>query len=175
MDVRWWTSVVAYLPQQADAHAAREKAVLAGEAWRLLHQADEEDEDGDEGESGERDIWEERYNASNLMYSRDGGKGANHELPDWDIVRSETKTPPPFFAVEVEELPRGSGVEWNAVLGVTGGPVVVCLSSDTNMVMLTGIDSNQRGGRALGRTSVCCWGYDTDCGDAVSSRWSYCG
>jgi diphthine-ammonia ligase len=48
-------------------------------------------------------------------------------LPDWDFVEvgGEEEVVPPFWVVEVEELPRGSAVEWHAQLGVMGGLVKV--------------------------------------------------
>jgi len=55
-------------------------------------------------------------------------------LPDWELVsilEARKGIAPPFFAVEVEELPRGSGIEWHAHLGVVG--VVVNVSSGVNM------------------------------------------
>lgn len=51
-------------------------------------------------------------------------------MPDFDIVRGGDveggkQTVPPFFVVEVEELPRRAGIEWHAHVGVTNGPVQV--------------------------------------------------
>ncbi|TVY47126.1 Diphthine--ammonia ligase [Lachnellula occidentalis] len=112
MSVSWWTSAVAFLPRASDP----QHAVLAGRAWELLHKRDGEGE-SDEDEEEERDLWAEQQCVGM------GAKDAKGELPDWDVVRGEGA--PPFWAVEVEELPRGAEVEWHAHLGVVGGPIQV--------------------------------------------------
>jgi len=118
MNVSWWTSAVAYLPRlSADVNA--ERAVLAGRAWELLHiKPEEEDKDGEE-----RDLWEEKHFAG--MEQR-GAENVRKALPDWEVIKGEV-TAPPFWAVEVEELPRGAGIEWHAHIGVVGGPIEVSL------------------------------------------------
>jgi diphthine-ammonia ligase len=116
MDVSWWTSAVAYLPRGSSA----ELAVRAGKAWKIMHIQDE-DEDTEDEDSEARDLWEEKHYAG--MEIR-GGNSVQKKLPDWEIVSGERKIPP-FWAVEVEELPRGSGIEWHAHLGVVAGPVKV--------------------------------------------------
>lgn len=119
MGVQWWTSAVAYVPRES-LYAVKEKAAIAGQAWTLLHARDEsEDEEGEE-----RDIWKERHCAG--MKVR-GAKAAAKMLPDWGIV--EGLKAPPVFVVEVEELPRGAGVEWHAQVGVVGGMVKVSFLS----------------------------------------------
>lgn len=120
MDVGWWTSAVAYLPRGADA----QRAVLAGRAWGLLHERGSEEEDDEDG--GERDLWEEKHLAG--MEQRGGGV-TRRELPDWEVLKGQTGAPP-FWAAEVEELPRGAGIEWHAHVGVVGGPVEVSLLGD---------------------------------------------
>jgi diphthine-ammonia ligase len=81
---------------------------------------------GDESEEEEaRDLWEEKYYAG--MEVRGQGK-VEKMLPDWEVVEfggGEGGMVPPFWVAEVEELPRGSEVEWHAQLGVAGGPVKV--------------------------------------------------
>ncbi|KAF4633031.1 hypothetical protein G7Y89_g5103 [Cudoniella acicularis] len=120
MDVAWWTSAVAYLPR-ASADTNTSRAAIAGQAWRYLHRRPIADDDLDDGEG--RDLWEEKHYAG--MENR-GGRRLSKMLPDWDVVKphgDRGEPIPPFFAVEVEELPRKSGVEWHAHLGVVNGPV----------------------------------------------------
>jgi diphthine-ammonia ligase len=119
MDVSWWTSAVAYLPR-GPAESISKKAALAGQAWEMMHSQDTEGDDEDE-DSEARDLWEEKYYSG--MEIR-GGNSAQKKLPDWDIVDGERNIPP-FWAAEVEELPRGSGIEWHAHLGIVAGPVKV--------------------------------------------------
>jgi diphthine-ammonia ligase len=117
MDVSWWTSAVAYLPRGSSAKSA----VRAGKSWEIMHIQDE-DEDTEDEDSEARDLWEEKHNAG--MDIR-GGNSVQKKLPDWEVVVGGKREIPPFWAVEVEELPRESGIEWHAHLGVVAGPVKV--------------------------------------------------
>jgi diphthine-ammonia ligase len=129
MNVQWWTSAVAYLPSSS-LEVVAEKAAIVSRAWALVH---ERELKGDEsGEEEARDLWEEKHYAG--MEVRGQGK-VEKLLPDWEVVEfvgGEGEMVPPFWVAEVEELPRGSGVEWHAQLGVAGGPVKVsrCESFD---------------------------------------------
>ncbi|TVY57070.1 Diphthine--ammonia ligase [Lachnellula cervina] len=122
MSVSWWTSAVAFLPRASASASDPQRAVLAGRAWALLH---ERDLNSEEGEEEERDLWEEKHVVG---MERRGAGAARREIPDWEKVTfsgggavkedgSPTPTPP-FWAVEVEELPRGAAVEWYAHIGV---------------------------------------------------------
>jgi diphthine-ammonia ligase len=122
MDVSWWTSAVAYL-HSGSPEPISKKAALAGKAWEIMHPQDE-DEDTKDEDSEARDLWEEKHYAG--MEIR-GGNSVQKKLPNWEIVSGERYIPP-FWAVEVEELPRGSAIEWHAHLGVVAGPVKVFLN-----------------------------------------------
>ncbi|KAH8676676.1 hypothetical protein BGZ60DRAFT_447150 [Tricladium varicosporioides] len=119
MNIAWWTSAVAYLPRSSSSTNSS-RARITAEAWKFLHRRKSSDEDSDDGE--ERDLWEEKYFAG--MEHR-GSENTSRSLPDWESVGyegpEEGEAFPPLFAVEVEELPKGSGVEWHAHLGVVGG------------------------------------------------------
>ncbi|AEO65346.1 uncharacterized protein THITE_2112245 [Thermothielavioides terrestris NRRL 8126] len=132
MGVQWWTSAVAYFPKCAagdDGGRMVRKARLASQAWRTAHQSkpspspgDEEDED-----EGGPDLWDRRYNAQYMAFAtgEEENKGAP-PLPDRAVLASSpavlsptaTAAVPPLFVAEVDELPRGAGVEWHAHLGV---------------------------------------------------------
>jgi diphthine-ammonia ligase len=124
MDVSWWSGAVAYLSRDARPQVAL-KARLAGAAWEHQHAifrrkgADGEDEFLEE----ERDLWEERHHGG---FQNRRGNTATKELPDWSAVETPDGTVsfvPPFFAAEVEELPRGAEIEWHAFVGLTEGPI----------------------------------------------------
>lgn len=106
-----------------------------------MHSRDESDEDIDD----DVDLWEEKFYAGKATR---GSSKAGRMLPDWDMITTNRslasepksfgsespnqnqtstslKTVPPFFAVEVEELPRSSMIEWHAHLGIVGGQVRV--------------------------------------------------
>ncbi|KAI0540734.1 hypothetical protein GGR58DRAFT_105319 [Xylaria digitata] len=148
MQVRWWTSAVAYFPATPSTETMQHRALLAAAAWKAAHlwpdlNIGDQDDDGgdvsDEDEAGP-DLWDRRYNAQYMVH----GAGDEEEsfplsLPNWSVLngldvhdaggdgddhtdaRSENKVTkvPFFFAAEVEELPRQAGVEWHAHLGLS--------------------------------------------------------
>lgn len=121
MNVRWWTSAVAYLPSSLPFIS--EKAAIACKAWTLVHTPPSQDE---EEEEEERDLWEEKHLAG--MQNR-GAEKEERNLPDFSLLQTSNfedgaQTMPPFFAVEVEELPRQAMIEWHAHLGIAGASSV---------------------------------------------------
>ena len=126
MGVRWWVGGVAFIPSSSSPFpSSLDKVHILAKAWEILHKPEKEaDDDSDGGE--ERDLWEEKYRHSSSAIRKEGA--GKTDLPDWSFVE-EGVLPPPVFVVEVEELPRGSGVEWCAIAGVSGGGSVV-VSSD---------------------------------------------
>jgi diphthine-ammonia ligase len=120
--VSWWTSAVAYLPNSSTA-ITKKRALIASQSWSHIHSRNPED---DEEDDEVRDLWEEKNYAG---MERRGEMRSQKLLPDWDVVQSSSEgveiNAPPFWAVEVEELPRGSEIEWHAHLGVSGGIVKV--------------------------------------------------
>ncbi|KAI1489284.1 hypothetical protein F5X96DRAFT_679898 [Biscogniauxia mediterranea] len=108
MQVRWWTSAVAYFPRMASGtergggqDPMRRKALLAASAWRAAHlwphipgssssAADEEDDENEdeEGEDGP-DLWDRRFNPMYRSYAGDPYASepvAPPSLPDWDVL-----------------------------------------------------------------------------------------
>ena len=122
MNVQWWTSAVAYLPRSS-LEAVAKKAAVVSRAWKLVHERELEGDDSEDEEA--RDLWEEKHYAG---MERRGAEKVEKMLPDWGTVESGCEGQemvPPLWLVEVEELPRGSAIEWHAHLGVVGGPVKV--------------------------------------------------
>ncbi|KAJ6784377.1 hypothetical protein PWT90_05901 [Aphanocladium album] len=121
MKVQQWTSAVAYFDKAASEEDMQHKARLASRAWRMMHAEPEEDDD-----DGDIDPWDLKYNTQYMsLASSENNKP--RPLPDWEIFpmrqQNEPETCiPPFFAVEVEELPRQSTVEWHAHIGLAGLP-----------------------------------------------------
>ncbi|KAK4099806.1 adenine nucleotide alpha hydrolases-like protein, partial [Parathielavia hyrcaniae] len=101
------------------------------------------DDDEEEEEENGPDLWDRRYNLEYMTYSSaaSGGGAGEHKnragsaLPDrsvLSVISSSTSSllsrpaagvsaksvVPPLFVAEVEELPRGAGVEWHAHWGV---------------------------------------------------------
>lgn len=123
MDVQWFTHVVAYFPSSS-AQLTKYKAIIAAKAWTRLHTPPPATEGGDEEE--ENDLWEQKHFAGK---QNRGGSESERFLPDWGLVeggKREEGDGSPFWAAEVEELPRGAGVEWAAGLGLKGPSIKVC-------------------------------------------------
>lgn len=111
MSVSWWAGGIAFITGEGDLQM---KAIVAWEFWRGVHQKElwETDEVEDDG----LDLWDKKYGGlGNLMAYEAEVKS----LPD--IARlavSPSGEIPGFFAIQVNELPRGCNIEWQA-LGVT--------------------------------------------------------
>ena len=108
MSVSWWIGGIAFISGESDVQT---KAVIAWETWKAVHQRElwVKDEVEDDG----LDAWDKKY----------GGLGSlvkdETEVPSLpDIARlsdSSFGIPPGFFAVQVDELPRGCDIEWQGL------------------------------------------------------------
>ena len=144
MSVQWWSSAVVYIPRTsysgASSMTTRAKAMVTSAAWTRMHQLpgndgrDSEDNEDDEDDGGP-DVWDRKYNPAFRGFSDGKNKKQGRRLPDWGVVdkpdgidaeqqlsqpQGRERQIPPFFLAEVEELPRGSGAEWHAHLGLSG-------------------------------------------------------
>jgi diphthine-ammonia ligase len=134
------------VPQPDDAAAAgmemelememQARAMLAARAWQTAHAATlASSNKGDSGEETEEeedegpDLWDRRFNPQYRSYYQGGEQPQQHEpslagesLPDRRVLApaegAKTAVLPPLFVAEVDELPRGAGVEWHAHFGV---------------------------------------------------------
>ncbi|KAG0651085.1 Diphthamide synthetase [Hyphodiscus hymeniophilus] len=128
MSVSWFTGTVAYLPsskQHPDATLpTAQRARISAHAWAQIHTRPEFDEDDEDDRP--RDLWEEKHFAGREMMGRETGPKS---LPNWEVISSTQEGKalevPSFWAAEVEELPRGAGIEWAALSGIAGGSVKV--------------------------------------------------
>ncbi|KAI4861713.1 adenine nucleotide alpha hydrolases-like protein [Hypoxylon rubiginosum] len=128
MQVRWWSSAVAYFARPLDSPfggaQARRSAGLAATAWKAAHSrplANTKEEVGP-------DLWDRKYNPMYMTYG-DGDDATEPTLPDWEVLKDfddggdddneemQERPVPYVFSAEVEELPRSAGVEWHAHLG----------------------------------------------------------
>jgi diphthine-ammonia ligase len=135
MNVGWFGCACVYIPSSSSSSSRTSlppstQSRLAYQAWKILHTpASSSSNDSDAEE--ERDIWAEKYRF---------GHAANIEeevktYPDFSLLAAtasgtgseEGVSIPPFWTAEVEELPRGSEVEWHAGPGICRD-VEVCLS-----------------------------------------------
>ncbi|CEJ94993.1 hypothetical protein VHEMI10497 [[Torrubiella] hemipterigena] len=118
--IQTWTSAVAYFARSASKDEMKSKAKLARRAWQTIHEL-QEDEEEDEGGP---DLWDLKYNPEYISLANTGQQASNKHLPDFDIFSLSQQNElqsciPPVFAVEVEELPRQSAVEWHAHIGLS--------------------------------------------------------
>ena len=111
MGVCWWTGTVAFVTASNDAFL---KAQVAYRTWSAIHdpslwtKTDEQDD--------ELDIWDRTYGRLGTLA---GGIKDQISLPDFTrLIPCSMKSPMPgFFAVQVNQLPRDSDIEWQS-LGV---------------------------------------------------------
>ncbi|KAH7417313.1 ATP binding L-PSP endoribonuclease family protein-like protein [Cadophora sp. MPI-SDFR-AT-0126] len=127
MHVSWLSSCVTYLPSSTASLISQRSRILS-KAWKFLHQVPtNSDDDDDEADDQPRDLWEEKHFAG--MEVRGASKD-ERAYPGWVVVDTSLRVgrdvSPPFWTAEVEELPRGSAVEWAAGVGIAGGKVEVC-------------------------------------------------
>ncbi|EFE41076.1 ATP binding L-PSP endoribonuclease family protein, putative [Trichophyton verrucosum HKI 0517] len=118
MEVRWWMGAVVFL----SAHAGvRSRAAVAWDMWKWMNEDHhtEDTEEGD-GDSSTFDVWHVKYGG---QYSQPKKEVTMLPIPDFDIVQG-TSVIPSFFAIEVDELPRGSSIEWQG-LGLKGSDVTL--------------------------------------------------
>ncbi|KAI9818068.1 MAG: hypothetical protein M1827_000692 [Pycnora praestabilis] len=107
MDVNWWTGGIAFI---AGNHAVERKALCAWNSWDEANCPTEGSDST--GEEQQMDMWD-RVNGPmrNLSIIRE----EQPSLPDIGAIDSDSEIEgvrPPFFAVQVHELPRGSDIEW---------------------------------------------------------------
>jgi hypothetical protein len=118
LKIQFWTSSVAYFPRATSPDEMQRSAQIAGHAWKKAHGSPDDDEDNDNGP----DPWDLKYNPAYMTLAAHDEKPA--KIPDWEVLtlrqQNEPDTcVPPTFAVEVEELPRQSDVEWHAHNGLS--------------------------------------------------------
>jgi diphthine-ammonia ligase len=108
MRVDWWLGAVVFLA--TDQQRIQSKARVAWQLWEQMNRQCVND-NADEDEEPALDAWDIKYGRHE---DRRHASTRGHSLPNFDIVRG-TPQIPPFFAVEVDELPRGSDIEWQGL------------------------------------------------------------
>ena len=118
MEVNYWAGGVAYI---TGSDSLKAKARTAGHLWRARNTTDSGDisEEGSEDEGV--DLWEQKFGGTQHGMNT---QATCQELPNLDMVdnpASATVTPL-MWVVHVDELPRGSEIEWASV-GLAHGRV----------------------------------------------------
>ncbi|GKZ36611.1 hypothetical protein AbraIFM66950_007764 [Aspergillus brasiliensis] len=113
MEVDWWLGAVAFITGEEHIET---QARLAWNIWERMHARHEREDDGD-GESG-LDVWDIKYGG---RAHEQATSPSTPDLPNFEVVQSEDALVPAFFAVQIEELPRGSDIEWQGLGYRCGG------------------------------------------------------
>lgn len=139
--VDWWLGAIVFLARD-HRQRGRQKARIAGRLWHAMHSrvtTEAEDE-------VDLDIWDIKHGLTEDPRMAQGGPS----LPNWEVLADsvENDVHPPCFTVEVEELPRHSDIEWQA-LGTTSIPLkppakVPCMTHPETRIWCT--ELNDRNG-----------------------------
>lgn len=110
--VDWWVGAIVFLARDS-RQRGHQKARIASRLWQAMHSRNEATED----EEADLDIWDIKHGLSEDPRMSPGGPS----LPNWEVLidGGVSDIAPPCFTVEVEQLPRNSDIEWQA-LGTTG-------------------------------------------------------
>ncbi|KAJ5681949.1 uncharacterized protein N7477_001889 [Penicillium maclennaniae] len=108
MQVNWWLGGVAFLTGEAKNIETQVK--IAWHLWEKMHTRMESADSDDEGP--QLDAWDIKYGrrAEELM-----PETVSSVLPNFSVLDEDGPSIPPFLAVEVDQLPRGSDVEWQGL------------------------------------------------------------
>ncbi|KAF4152742.1 hypothetical protein CNMCM6069_001759 [Aspergillus lentulus] len=107
MQVDWWLGAVAFITGAENIAA---KARVAWHIWETMN-SQRDDESADEEEST-FDVWDIKYGRRAQEQTTKATVSA--PIPNFEISRSSGVIPP-FLAVQVEELPRASDIEWQGL------------------------------------------------------------
>lgn len=112
MQVDWWLGAVAFLT--GGEQKIETQARVAWHLWKKVHTRAEDADEDDEGP--QLDAWDIKYGrrAEEVM-----PKAVSSSLPRFSVLGGDATaaagTISPFLAVEVDELPRGSDIEWQGL------------------------------------------------------------
>ncbi|KAJ5895096.1 hypothetical protein N7495_006787 [Penicillium taxi] len=109
MQVNWWLGTVAFV---TGGEYIETQARVAWYLWKKMHSRPESaDDDDDEGP--QLDAWDIKYGRRSEELVPEA---VSSTLPNFNVLDEEASTTiPPFLAVQVDELPRGSDIEWQGL------------------------------------------------------------
>lgn len=123
MGISLWVGAVAFTAHCEEAKEAAKRATIAILAWHKIHQHfwDKFKSKSTKGgeEAGTIDVWESRNNRmlsqTNTFDDDNDSDDTRQPLPKFQsfhMSASSELTIPPCYVVEIQELPRGSDIEW---------------------------------------------------------------
>lgn len=108
MKVNWWAGAVAFLVRGENVQV---QARLAWLLWKSIHTTENEDDEDEDDDEPQFDAWDIKYGRQTEDVVAQSWK-----LPNFDLLGSSVSTSvSPFLAVEVDQLPRGSDIEWQGL------------------------------------------------------------
>ncbi|KAJ5671610.1 hypothetical protein N7507_000737 [Penicillium longicatenatum] len=109
LEVDWWLGAVAFL---TGGEHIQTQAQVAWHLWKKIHTRPDDAEDDDSDEGPQLDAWDIKYGgrADELV-----PEAVSATFPNFSVLDEDTPTISPFLAVEVDELPRGSDIEWQGL------------------------------------------------------------
>lgn len=153
MQVDWWAGAIAYLTGDENMDT---KALVAWHVWEKMHRqeaSDDNDEDDEDDDEPVLDAWDIKY-GRRTEEAIPSTRSKRPSPPNFDLVRSSDGTStetgtgtPPFLAVQVDQLPRASDVEWQG-LGIRCSRVEIKTDSDNSHMMHVQVDEENQNGRA---------------------------
>ncbi|KAL8738379.1 MAG: hypothetical protein Q9181_000801 [Wetmoreana brouardii] len=152
MNVTWLVGAIAFIVSGGDD--VRHKAAITALTWQTIHIQGNDNgftEDPADTHDASFDVWEQQRNGNQTLATGYREK----MLPDFsrlsvitaDNAEAQMTYPvvPPFFAIEVSQLPRGSEIEWQALgLAQVSVKVLDTIREDGISVAACSITSNKR-------------------------------
>ncbi|KAI4260364.1 MAG: hypothetical protein LQ352_000337 [Teloschistes flavicans] len=151
MGVGWWIGANAFLVSGQDN--VRQKACMTALAWKAIHAQGDDAESASgqtDSDAPDFDVWEQQQNNDRELVARN----EDRTLPDFSQVSMIATTRPgqahagpaipPFFAIEVAQLPRDSEIEWQG-LGLSQSSVKIfdTVSEDGITTTVCSVGSNE--------------------------------
>ena len=111
LKVTYWSGAIAFIAAEDDVQY---KAAVAWKTWESLHlSANGQDQDENEEDDGP-DAWDRKYGGYS---SFEIGDSSPRHLPNFKAIQPRQgydSMVPGFFAVQVDEIPRGCEIEWQS-------------------------------------------------------------
>lgn len=114
----WWTYGIGFFVGESDEDISR-KAMMTWLAWKTVHEPTLWGLEAQAQENDELDQWDRKYGGHGTFT----GDKSELPLPAFEMLQPVDKfelggdfnaAVPAFFAVQVDELPRGCTIEWHA-------------------------------------------------------------
>jgi diphthine-ammonia ligase len=135
--VDWWIGAIVFLARDSRRRGHR-KARIANRLWQAMHSRDTAEAE----EEVDLDVWDIKHGLTEDPRMSQGGPS----LPNREVLvdSHDDSFHPPCFTVEVEQLPRNSDIEWQA-LGTTGIPInapsrIRCITDPETKIWCTKLD-----------------------------------